>query len=46
VTIITATHDYKMLSVSDRIAWLSDGMIERYVARDEIVIEEGHANVR
>lgn len=46
VTIITATHDYKMLSVSDRIAWLTDGMIERYVARDEIVIEEGHANVR
>lgn len=46
VTIITATHDYKMLSVSDRIAWLTDGMIERYVARDEIVIEEGHADVR
>lgn len=46
VTIITATHDYKMLSVSDRIAWLTDGMIERYVARDEIEIEEGHADVR
>lgn len=29
VTIICATHDLKMLGVSDRIAWLMDGVIER-----------------
>jgi putative ABC transport system ATP-binding protein len=46
VTVISATHDYKMLSVSDRIAWLTDGIIERYVSRDEIEIEEGQTNVR
>ncbi len=46
VTVISATHDYKMLSVSDRIAWLTDGMIERYVARDELDIQEGQTNVR
>ncbi|HOO91723.1 MAG TPA: hypothetical protein PLA74_12945, partial [Syntrophales bacterium] len=45
VTVISATHDHKMLSVSDRIAWLTDGAIERYAARDEIHIEEGRADV-
>ena len=25
VTIITATHDHKMLAASDRIVWISDG---------------------
>ena len=39
VTIITATHDHKMLSISDRIAWVRDGQIERYQNRDEIEIE-------
>lgn len=29
VTVICATHDLKMLGVSDRIAWLRDGVIER-----------------
>ena len=42
VTVITATHDYKMLSVSDRIAWIRDGKLVRYAAREEIDIEEGH----
>ncbi len=46
VTVISATHDYKMLSVSDRIAWLTDGIIEKYVARDELDIQEGHTDVR
>jgi putative ABC transport system ATP-binding protein len=46
VTVISATHDHKMLSVSDRIAWLTDGVIERYVKRDELDIREGHTNVR
>jgi len=46
VTVISATHDYKMLSVSDRIAWLTDGQIERYVAREELDIQEGRTDVR
>jgi putative ABC transport system ATP-binding protein len=46
VTVISATHDHKMLSVSDRIAWLTDGVIERYVKREELDIREGHTNVR
>ena len=45
VTIITATHDHKMLSASDRIAWVRDGQIERIQNRDEIDIQEGEMNV-
>ena len=41
VTIITATHDHKMLSVSDRIAWIRDGRVERYERREDITITEG-----
>ncbi len=41
VTVISATHDYKMLSVCDRIAWLTDGVIVRFAARDELEITEG-----
>jgi putative ABC transport system ATP-binding protein len=41
VTIISATHDHKMLSVSDRILWLSDGRVERIQKREELRIEEG-----
>jgi len=41
VTVISATHDYKMLAVSDRIAWLTDGAIERFASRDELDIKEG-----
>ncbi|MBI1337014.1 MAG: ATP-binding cassette domain-containing protein [Phycisphaera sp.] len=46
VTVISATHDYKMLSVSDRIAWLTDGVIERFAKRDELDIKEGSTDVR
>ncbi len=46
VTVITATHDYKMLAASDRIAWIRDGRLERYVRRDEIEIREGRAHAR
>ena len=41
VTIITATHDDKMLDVSDRIVWVSDGKIERIRRRDEVDIQIG-----
>jgi len=41
VTVITATHDLKMLSVSERIIWMRDGMIERDELRDQVNIELG-----
>jgi putative ABC transport system ATP-binding protein len=41
VTIISATHDHKMLAVSDRILWIRDGLVDRVQRRDELKIEEG-----
>ncbi|MCD6485571.1 MAG: ABC transporter ATP-binding protein [Candidatus Odinarchaeota archaeon] len=38
VTVIVATHDLKMLDVSDRIAWLRDGQIERIEEKAEVVV--------
>ena len=38
VTVISATHDLKMLDVSDRIVEIRDGMVERIRNRDEIQI--------
>ncbi|MEI6810206.1 MAG: ABC transporter ATP-binding protein, partial [bacterium] len=45
VSVITATHDHKMLAVSDRIAWLRDGKLERFQSRSEINIKEGTMHV-
>ena len=41
VTIISATHDLKMLDVSDRIFWIRDGRIDRVGVRSEIELEVG-----
>jgi len=41
VTIISATHDLKMLDVSDRIFWIRDGRVEKVGVRDEIELEVG-----
>ena len=41
VTVISATHDHKMLKVSDRIAWIRDGRVERIQNREDLRIEEG-----
>lgn len=41
VTIITATHDDKMLDVSDRIVWISDGKIAQIKRRSEVDITVG-----
>lgn len=41
VTIISATHDLKMLDVSDRILWVQDGRIERDQKREELNLEVG-----
>jgi len=42
VTIITATHDHKMLANSDRVVSIRDGQVERIRRRDELHIDEGH----
>ncbi len=36
VTIFCATHDYKIIEVSDRIVWLRDGKVERVEVRGEV----------
>jgi putative ABC transport system ATP-binding protein len=41
VTIISATHDLKMLQRSDRIMWIADGRIDK-VARPEEIDFSGH----
>jgi putative ABC transport system ATP-binding protein len=41
VTIITATHDDKMLNVSDRIVWITDGKIARIKRREDVDITVG-----
>ncbi|MDA0321407.1 MAG: ABC transporter ATP-binding protein [Verrucomicrobia bacterium] len=41
VTVITATHDHKMLDVSDRILWIADGRVKRLVRREDINIQVG-----
>ncbi|MEI6971276.1 MAG: ABC transporter ATP-binding protein [bacterium] len=39
VTIITATHDLKMLKASDRIVWIDDGRISRVSSPAELQID-------
>ena len=41
VTIISATHDMKMLSHSDRVLWILDGKVDRIMGRDELDIHVG-----
>lgn len=41
VTIITATHDHKMLNQSDRVVRIREGQIEAIQQREELEIEEG-----
>ncbi|MCY3549028.1 MAG: ABC transporter ATP-binding protein [Candidatus Poribacteria bacterium] len=41
VTIITATHDHKMLDVSDRIFHMADGKVDKIETRDEIDLHVG-----
>jgi len=39
VTVICATHDYKMLDVTDRIVWMEDGLLKKIAKRGEIEIK-------
>jgi len=41
VTIITATHDMKMLSASDRVVWIRDGRVDRIEDRANLDIQLG-----
>lgn len=41
VTVISATHDMKMLDVSDRILWIRDGRIDRLEERKNLDISIG-----
>jgi len=41
VTIISATHDMKMLDASDRIVWIRDGKVERIEERAKMNIVVG-----
>ncbi|MEX2387526.1 MAG: ABC transporter ATP-binding protein, partial [Phycisphaeraceae bacterium] len=45
VTIITATHDHKMLANSDRVLWIRDGQVDKIQTADELDIEEGDISV-
>ncbi|NOY80047.1 MAG: ABC transporter ATP-binding protein [Kiritimatiellaeota bacterium] len=41
VTVISATHDVKMLSTSDRVLWILDGKIDRIMDRQDLKIHIG-----
>ena len=41
VTVISATHDHKMLATSDRILWIKDGQKDRLERREDLTIRTG-----
>jgi putative ABC transport system ATP-binding protein len=41
VTVISATHDYKMLNVSDQVVWIRDGKVDKIQDRSELEIRTG-----
>ena len=41
VTVVCATHDHRLLDVSDRIMWVRDGVIERVEDRANVVVRVG-----
>lgn len=44
VTIISATHDFKMLNVSDQVIWIRDGRVDKIENREELSISIGQIN--
>lgn len=40
VTVVCSTHDPKMLTSSDRVCWIRDGLLERISSGDQFRIEE------
>jgi putative ABC transport system ATP-binding protein len=41
VTIICATHDHRLLNISDRMMWIRDGGVQRLARREEVTVETG-----
>ena len=41
VTVICATHDHRLLNISDRMMWIRDGQVQRLARRDEVTVETG-----
>jgi putative ABC transport system ATP-binding protein len=41
VTVVSATHDHKMLATSDRILWIKDGRKDRLERREDLKINVG-----
>jgi len=41
VTIMCNTHDLKIISASDRVVWMRDGVVDRVESRDELDIDVG-----
>ncbi len=41
VTVVTATHDHKMLANSDRVLWIRDGRVDRIDRREDMDIQVG-----
>jgi putative ABC transport system ATP-binding protein len=46
VTVISATHDFKMLNVSDRVVWIRDGRVDKVEDREELSISIGQIDSR
>ncbi|MCG3148800.1 MAG: putative ABC transporter ATP-binding protein YknY [Verrucomicrobiae bacterium] len=44
VTVITATHDARMIAISDRVAWIRDGKLERLDDRANLSVQTGGIN--
>lgn len=41
VTVICATHDFRLYDICDRLMWIKDGRIDRLARRDELEVETG-----
>jgi putative ABC transport system ATP-binding protein len=46
VTVISATHDIKMLNVSDQVVWIRDGRIDKIEDREQLSISIGQVGIR
>ena len=46
VTVISATHDFKMLNVSDQVVWIRDGTVDKIEDREELSISIGTIDSR
>ena len=40
VTVVSATHDFKLLQASDRVIWIRDGRIEKIETREQLRIKQ------